>query len=317
MIRKPGIANGLKSLVSLLLLLCYFTVTFADEQPEAPAEYSKGANQCMTCHREGSDNEAHEIFFTPMGISGAADSPFADGRHDCEACHGPSNSHRKRQEDGSRLAPAVTFNGNTAVEVQNEICMACHNDETMIHWTGSMHEEEDVACASCHEVHAPQDPVLDKLEQQEKCFSCHPRTRADTYKASSHPLRFGAMTCSDCHNPHSGNNDFLLTRSTVNDTCYTCHAEKRGPYLWEHAPVTEDCSLCHNPHGSNHEALLVQRSPLLCQQCHAPSGHPSTAYTSDLEDDNLQNRFLMGQSCSNCHAQVHGSNHPSGVTMTR
>ena len=38
----------------------------------------------------------------------------------------------------------------------------------------------------------------------------------------------------------------------LNDTCYDCHAEFRGPYLWEHAPVPEDCSNCHDPHGSNH-----------------------------------------------------------------
>ena len=173
------------------------------------------------------------------------------------------------------------------------------------------------ACASCHEVHAAQDPVLDKLAQQEKCFSCHPRTRSETYRASSHPLRFGEMTCTDCHDPHNGSNDFLLIRSTINDTCYTCHAEKRGPYLWEHAPVTEDCSLCHNSHGSNHASLLVQRSPLLCQQCHSPGGHPATAYTSEAAENTFQQRFLLARSCENCHAQVHGSNHPSGVTITR
>jgi len=287
-----------------------------DEEADAEAEYSKGANQCMACHREGREKAAHEVFLTPMGISSSPDSPFADGRHDCETCHGPSSSHRKKPKEGDRLLPGVTFDSKTPVETQNEVCLACHRDNTM-HWAGSMHEEENVACASCHMVHAPQDPVLDKLAQQERCFSCHQRKRAETFRASSHPLRFGEMTCSDCHNPHDGYNDSLLIRSTVNDTCYVCHAEKRGPFLWEHAPVTEDCTLCHNPHGSNHAALLKQRPPLLCQQCHSPAGHPSTAYTSELEDDAWQQRFLMGRSCANCHSQVHGSNHPSGVTTTR
>jgi len=317
MISKPGYRNSLKSIIAVLVLLCYGATAVADEETEAAAEYSKGANQCMACHREGRDKEAHEIFLTPMGISRSPDSPFADGNHDCEACHGPSDTHRKKQKDGTRLLPAVTFNHKTPVETQNEICMTCHADGNRMHWPGSMHEEEEVACASCHAVHAPQDPALDKLAQQEKCFSCHPRTRSETFRNSSHPLRFGEMTCSDCHNPHDGNNDSLLIRSTVNDTCYTCHAEKRGPFLWEHAPVTEDCTLCHNPHGSNHAALLKQRPPLLCQQCHSPAGHPSTAYTSEFEDDPWQQRFLMGRSCANCHSQVHGSNHPSGVTTTR
>jgi DmsE family decaheme c-type cytochrome len=125
------------------------------------------------------------------------------------------------------------------------------------------------------------------------------------------------MTCTDCHNPHDGSNDFLLARSTVNDTCYTCHAEKRGPFLWEHAPVTEDCTLCHNAHGSNHAALLKQRSPLLCQQCHSIALHPSAPYTTESVDNVWAQRFLLGKSCTNCHSQVHGSNHPSGVTITR
>jgi len=317
MLKKPGYRNGLKSVIVFLALTGYFSLAIGDEENDATAEYSDGAKQCMTCHSEGKEPAAHEVFLTPMGISGAENSPFAEGSHDCETCHGPSASHRKKQKDGTRLSPAISFAKGTPVPPQNEVCMGCHNDGNRIHWVGSMHDEEEVACVSCHQVHAPQDPVLNKLAQQERCFSCHPRTRAETFRASSHPLRFGEMACSDCHNPHDGGNDFLLVRSTVNDTCYTCHAEKRGPFLWEHAPVSEDCTLCHNPHGSNLEALLKQRPPLLCQQCHSPGGHPATAYTSESEDNSFQNRFLLAQSCTNCHSQVHGSNHPSGVSGTR
>ena len=125
------------------------------------------------------------------------------------------------------------------------------------------------------------------------------------------------MACSDCHNVHDGNNDFLLVEDNVNDTCYSCHAEKRGPFLWEHAPVTEDCTLCHRPHGSNHPALLTKRAPLLCQQCHSASGHPAVAYTSEELDSSRNARFLMSRGCQTCHAQVHGSNHPSGSTQIR
>jgi len=317
MLKKPAPRNSLKSACISLLLLGCFSQAGAEEETVATAEYSDGAKQCMTCHSEGKEPAAHEIFLTPMGISGAANSPFADGRHDCETCHGPSASHRKKQADGSRLSPSISFAKGTPVGPQNAVCLDCHQDGNRIHWMASTHAVEEVACVSCHEVHAPSDPAMDKLAQQEKCFTCHPRTRAQTFQASSHPLRFGAMACTDCHNPHAGSNDFLLVRSTVNDTCYTCHAEKRGPFLWEHAPVSEDCTLCHNPHGSNHAALLKQRPPLLCQQCHSPGGHPATAYTSETAENSFQQRFLLGQSCTNCHSQVHGSNHPSGVTDLR
>ena len=317
MIRQPGTRNFLKSVFGSILLLGFAGQVAGDEGTDAAAEYSDGAKQCMTCHAEGREKEAHEIFLTPMGISNAENSPFAEGGHECETCHGPSASHRRKQADGSRLSPAISFAKGTPVAPQNAVCMSCHEDGNRIHWMGSTHDVEEVACVGCHQVHAARDPVMDKLTQQETCFTCHPRTRAQTFQASSHPLRFGAMACTDCHDPHDGANDFLLKRSTVNDTCYTCHAEKRGPFLWEHAPVSEDCSLCHNPHGSNHEALLKQRPPLLCQQCHSTGGHPALAYTSETAENAFQQRFMLARSCSNCHSQVHGSNHPSGVTDLR
>lgn len=200
---------------------------------------------------------------------------------------------------------------------QNQICLNCHADHERIGWHGSVHEGEDVTCASCHSVHAEHDPMKDAMAQQEVCFNCHPRTRSLTLMPSSHPLRFGQMTCSDCHDSHNGLNEFQLVETSINDTCYTCHAEKRGPVLWEHAPVAEDCSNCHDSHGSSHAALLKQRPPLLCQQCHMPSGHPSLAYGPESIEDSYRSRFLLGSSCSNCHTQVHGSNHPSGVSLTR
>jgi len=105
----------------------------------------------------------------------------------------------------------------------------------------------------------------------------------------------------------------------VNDNCYSCHAEKRGPFLWEHAPVREDCSICHEPHGSNNPTLLKTRMPQLCQQCHiAGGGHPPTPYGGPNPGPPLSiERRVGAASCLNCHTEVHGSNHPSGVRWTR
>ena len=87
------------------------------------------------------------------------------------------------------------------------------------------------------------------------------------------------MTCSSCHQPHGSVSEFNLIRNTVNETCYTCHGDKRGPFLWEHPPARESCVECHNPHGANNPSLLKVRAPFLCQQCHSVSGHPSTLYS--------------------------------------
>jgi DmsE family decaheme c-type cytochrome len=303
----------LKVLSNLVLLLLFLLIVPGILAAE---EYSsKGADSCLMCHRAEKWGVT-PIFDSKHGSLTDPDAPFSNMQ--CEACHGPSNAHAKAKKK-SEVKPARTFgkDADASVAQQNEACLGCHQDHTGMGWFGSTHEMEDVGCASCHSIHEQKDPIFDPLAQQEVCFTCHQPKRADTFKPSGHPLRFGSMTCSDCHNVHDGNNDFLLTQDNVNDTCYTCHAEKRGPFLWEHAPVTDSCSLCHEPHGSNHPALLTKRPPLLCQQCHSATDHPGQGYSSDDLDDVPANRFLMARGCMNCHSQVHGSNHPSGSSQTR
>ena len=128
---EETIIKRLTGTATLMALILSFIVTGSalaagDEETEATAEYSKGVKRCMSCHKEGKDLPAHEIFQTPMGISGDPAAPFAEGNHDCEACHGPSKSHLKRAKDGSRPSPAITFGENTPVEDQNGACLGCH-----------------------------------------------------------------------------------------------------------------------------------------------------------------------------------------------
>jgi hypothetical protein len=33
--------------------------------------------------------------------------------------------------------------------------------------------------------------------------------------------------------------------------------------------------------------------------------------------DANRGRFIVGESCQNCHSHVHGSNHPSGANLLR
>jgi DmsE family decaheme c-type cytochrome len=247
-----------------------------------------------------------------------ARTPFANGG--CTACHGPSVEHSRR---ATRFKPDRMFgDGATASPVaeQNGACLGCHENSMRMHWRGSAHEREDVACTSCHALHTEHDPVLHKPDQVDVCFACHKEKRAEMHRPSTHPVMEGQIGCSDCHNPHGSNGPSLLLRPTLNETCYGCHAEKRGPFLWEHAPVREDCSHCHRPHGSTQPALLKARIPWLCQECHLAQQHPSTAYSgSGLPGTAVPSgaQQILGKGCTNCHSQVHGSNHPSGVRKTR
>ena len=41
-------------------------------------------------------------------------------------------------------------------------------------------------------------------------------------------------------------------------------AEKRGPFLWEHAPVVENCTNCHTPHGSANAVAAQGARAAIC-----------------------------------------------------
>jgi DmsE family decaheme c-type cytochrome len=290
----------------------------AVQDPAAAAAYSRdGADTCIKCH-DGAD--VLSVFKTLHGSRAAADSPFAQGQLQCEACHGPGGAHAGRVRSGEPRPPIMKFgtSSTTPPGTQNRVCLGCHDDAVKDAWHIGTHAGQGVACASCHRVHAPHDEVRTVDRQAEVCFDCHQRQRAELSKPFHHSVEGNAMNCGGCHDPHGSGNEFELRRVSLNDTCYSCHAEKRGPYLWEHAPVTEDCSNCHEPHGSSQPALLAMRAPLLCQQCHSQAGHPSFAYGPEgLPGTGLPSPYLVAGSCLNCHSQVHGSNHPSGRKLTR
>ncbi len=285
---------------------------------------SGGESTCLECHDETEEFPVLSILKTPHAPKADRRTPFAvEG---CQACHGPSAAH---VEDNDNM-PGILFGSSQPAAPQSDVCLGCHQGKVAMHWVGGVHEAEGLSCTSCHTIHigeeAGGDPILSKNvsreraanSQAELCFDCHPQERAQSYRMSTHPIRYGQMNCSDCHSPHGSSGPVQLVKPTLNETCYRCHAEKRGPFLWEHAPVREDCAECHVPHGSNHRALLKNRSAWLCQQCHMAQYHPSTARTRQ----SIKRKFgldskLLDRDCLNCHFEVHGSNHPGGVRWTR
>ncbi len=292
--------------------------TAAVKESEHHAFSKKGADSCLKCHDEDSVYPVLDIFKTAHARKGDPRTPFANQQ--CESCHGPSGEHAGRVRPGEERPPPPAFGPHSSASAseQNANCLSCHQDHGRMGWTNSAHESADQLCSSCHVVHRAHDPVLDTATQAEQCYDCHEQVRHQAMQLSAHPIRQAQMTCSDCHDVHGGMAaDALLKRATLNETCYGCHAEKRGPFLWEHAPASEDCSSCHQPHGSMHPALLTRSKPLLCQSCHSQADHPSIAYTPDGLPSGTPNAFLLMNSCSNCHSQVHGSNHPSGAKLMR
>ena len=277
---------------------------------------ARDMEKCTRCHDETEKYPVLSILQTKHATQADPRSPM--GSEGCETCHGVADDHLRPPAEGEkRIPPPVVFgHGEMPAEQQNQVCLQCHESGDRTHWRGSVHEFQEVACVSCHDIHTPQDPVLVKQSQAAVCVNCHAEKRAEMLKPSSHPVYEGKMACTDCHNPHGSMGDHLLREPTLAETCYTCHAEKRGPFLWEHAPAREDCSVCHQPHGSIHASLLHTRGPWLCQQCHLGS-HSSAAFDGTAVPPQGARVQVIGKSCLNCHSQVHGSNSPLGAGFTR
>ncbi len=303
----------------------------------AMAEGGEGRDpkkDCVECH-EG----FYAITRTKHHVQGDPRTPKAQNA-ECSGCHGDLSAHQATPRVKG-LVP-ISFGAKAPPGPQNESCMNCHQAGTRIHWEGSKHQQTQTSCASCHRMHAPKDPVLVPETQASVCFDCHKDRRAEMHRLSTHPTKSGFITCSSCHASHgSSSQRASLQKDSVNETCYTCHAQFRGPFLWEHRSAQDDCTNCHNPHGTNNPPMLKVRQPFLCQQCHQNLNHANIVqsgtrlqpgvlgeFTPNVFGTNTANRIansgqmgqaerLVGNACANCHMKIHGSNHPSGARLQR
>jgi DmsE family decaheme c-type cytochrome len=292
--------------------------------PAQAAKDAEASETCLECHEDAAASMKRSVH-----------SVAADGRTPtCVSCHGPSEKHVEDQDN----KPDKLYKGPHALSAPaaSGACLTCHEkNRQMILWAGSAHPQSGVSCSGCHEVHVNKDKVLARATQPPVCYTCHKDQRVLVNRPSRHPIAEGKMDCASCHAVHGSAGPKLVKRDSVNTTCYSCHAEKRGPYVHNHEPVQENCAICHNPHGSNIDGMLNARAPILCNQCHTPhvaggvgavGGQPGVfppargnqtvpAVTPFSGGKNTVN-IWQGRSCLNCHTQVHGSNNPSATNPT-
>jgi len=264
-----------------------------------------GEAMCATCHDQSYKGTKHALMLNER-------TPAAT--HGCESCHGPGKGHADSGD------PALIKNPKKMKPADvSDICTSCHNRASHALWEGSQHFQRNLTCTTCHSVHAPKgEPQLVARTEKELCATCHRPIVNRQHRFSHMPAREGGLTCSSCHNPHGSTNVRLLKAgTTIDESCTSCHTDKRGPYLWEHAPVSESCTTCHEPHGTNNERMLVSKLPFLCQRCHVTSRHPPTVYEGYLLQNSANGNKIFARACANCHTQVHGSNAPSGKALLR
>ncbi len=283
--------------LQVLAVLAVFVVLSLPGTANAQsADEIRDGKFCANCHQN-----ALVIWAGKHGTKADSRAPISVG---CAMCHGDPSEHVK-----SPANPIPKRFSKMPSAEKNEVCTTCHQGSARTHWASSAHARNDVSCSSCHKVHTAHDASRDKLTQADVCFSCHKDLRALTLRTSRHPIREGMVACSDCHNPHGSVGPSMVKRDNINDTCYTCHMEKRGPFVRTHQPVQENCAICHNPHGTSLPNLLRTRPPFLCQSCHEPTSHRGNVAKLGVAPGTAANTVARG--CLNCHTNIHGTNNPT------
>jgi DmsE family decaheme c-type cytochrome len=256
-----------------------------------PADFV-GSDVCATCHAEVakkfSSNPHSKLALLHNG-TGAT----------CESCHGGGKAHVEGGGDVTKIKQLAKLTPAQA----SETCLGCHAGAHP-NFERSPHGKAGVGCTSCHSVHSGDtEAKLLKTSQPKLCFQCHADVKPSFDMPFHHRVNEGLMKCSDCHDAHgtfTANN--VRSTADMNQVCTKCHAETRGPFVFEHAAVKgEGCMGCHTPHGSQNARLLnVSNINQLCAQCHSPvSGDTIHGMSAGSPDRPV---------CITCHTMIHGSN---------
>jgi DmsE family decaheme c-type cytochrome len=276
--------------------------------PSSAAAQASAKPVCADCHEEA----VNSLALTKHGAKLDATEAV------CRSCHGDVAAHL---EDPTAAKPARLFDHNVPASEKSSVCLSCHDgNRQLAFWDAGKHKKNDVACSDCHTIHVKRsDPstapylTTQRKLQYDVCGSCHKSIRAQLNKNSHHPILEGKVACADCHNPHGALSHAMVKNESITQLCTSCHADKRGPFVWAHLPVEENCLTCHNSHGSNVPKLLTVKVPQLCQDCHG-SAHGQIAYGSSFAiggaNQDRASRF-DARSCANCHQMIHGSNAPA------
>lgn len=314
---RTGPALVLAGLTLFVVTAVYGCASLKSSKPIVPvSEYEKliagrldanyvGDNMCLSkCHAH--DQVKKFFYASTMGAQLSAESglPLVN----CESCHGPGSL---AIENIKEVGGVMTCDFETFIDLdglpkqaQSLICLKCHSGNATFNlhnWNGGAHSMSGVSCFDCHNVHQSADLKVHPKDVSVLCYDCHQNVRAQFSLPTHHAVPEQRMSCLDCHEPHGTATDALLKEPTVKEVCTNCHGEKEGPFMFEHADLTEDCRNCHTPHGSVQNSLLNEKEGLLCMQCHEEHNISGTVVN---QGGVIMERFTR---CTDCHSEIHGS----------
>jgi DmsE family decaheme c-type cytochrome len=270
-------------------------------RPTDPALYV-GPDTCKTCHEELYNGFASSPHFATT-MDSKLDAHAGPEWHGCEACHGPGKEH---VDGGGDITKIFTFKDASPAQISAR-CLDCHqSNHDQNNYGRSAHLQSGISCIDCHSPHhAKESQYLLKESSPKLCYSCHLDVRAQFARPFHHRVNEGLLQCNDCHNPHGGFEAHQLRTADGQDAvCYKCHADKQGPFVYQHEAKIEGCTICHSPHGSTNQRMLVQNQVnLLCISCHSLNADVGPSATPSFH-----NQSTKYQACTLCHVAIHGSN---------
>ena len=191
----------------------------------------------------------------------------------------------------------------------------CHAE---IKTTPSVHGPVMVdACDACHQeldpaAHTFQAPRTGKA----MCDFCHQLELEGQYVHK--PVAEG--DCSQCHDPHGGENRFLLRGGAGAAACAECHGDVTEGMPEVHGPVAAGaCTACHQSHSSDNPKLLMMTGRDLCLTCHATlknrldsmrnvHGPAAVDCVACHRSHAAENKMLLTQPapelCMECHTEI-------------
>ncbi len=207
---------------------------------------------CAECHSTGvhKNYDAKEDRFA---------TSFAEISVGCESCHGAGSSHVAWAREGRRGDPLkglpVRFDERIGVSWTADPVISLPQRSAP---PASLRKEVET-CGLCHARRGPlaedwkPGQSLSQTHQvslmDRRLFHADGQMRDDEETYNYAPFRMSRMfaagvTCSDCHNPHSGK-----LKASVNATCGQCHAPARYEAVAHrrHAGTELNCASCHMP----------------------------------------------------------------------
>ena len=281
--------------------------------------HAGGKSACTTCHtmhrKPPAEPEAAPAAAAPAP---AAAEAKAEAKADAKV-------EAKVEAKTAAAAPAAAPAKKAAAKTNDPL--NCLTAECHVHAGHTSHPPATGggdACASCHTNvppgHTSNLVALDEGTAAKKavppvpanvCGSCHTNVLAQFQKPFHHKVPEGAITCVDCHNPHTSTKSPILRSSGANEPgCFKCHGDKRGPFTFDHAPVKfEGCATCHEPHGSANPRMLTRPTVnQVCLECHANLPNVPTGGVSGVVPPAIHDlRSPRYQNCTVCHQKIHGS----------